>query len=267
MTDNKPALSIVKISGKKYENKADFAETAADFHALAGYKILSHGAGVGITEELKKPEYSGLALPNPPTKDGLRITPAPVLEVVEKVVLGINEDITNTLNGFCDGRVAYVGHKKTGILVNSEQMPKAADGTDFGFVGKIYPGCVCVSMITEFLRNSLYPVIHCLTSNKDRGGIWNTNADHVAEGVARELGRFFEVVLYMLSDVSGVLDADKEIIPEITKENYPALKAAGVITDGMAVKCESMLNLVAESNISKIIITNRISNANRTIVM
>ncbi|MDR0319628.1 MAG: hypothetical protein LBH81_02715 [Rickettsiales bacterium] len=260
----KPALSIVKISGKKYENKTEFAETVQDFHALPGYKLLSHGAGVLISEELKKQGILNA------THNGLRITPEPVLNVVEKVVLEINRDIANTLNGLCGDNTVYLGHDKTGILVNSEQMPvdKDKDGNevDYGFVGRVYPGCVHVSSIQQILQYNMSPVIHCLTVLKDRGNVMNTNADHVAEAVAKETGRFYDVSLYMLSDVPGVLDLQKEIIPEITKDNYPALKEAGVITDGMAVKCESMLNLVETGNIGQIIITNRISNEKRTIV-
>ena len=82
-----------------------------------------------------------------------------------------------------------------------------------------------------------------------KGNLLNCNADSVASAVAGGVAREEDAELIFCFDKAGVLrdvNDPSSIISEITAESYPALKAEGVISDGMIPKVENALRSVAE---------------------
>ena len=69
----------------------------------------------------------------------------------------------------------------------------------------------------------------------------NVNADQAAIALAELL----DADLIMLSDVVGILDANKQLIPELNTVKTEQLVVDGVITDGMAVKVKAALQVSA----------------------
>ena len=109
---------------------------------------------------------------------------------------------------------------------------------DLGFVGE--PESVDVRVIHALTGAGLIPVIAPVGMGED-GQTYNINADTVAGAIAGALGA---TRLLMLTDVPGVLDADKKLIPELTIADVHKGIADGVITGGMIPKVENCVEAV-----------------------
>src|SRR5690606_28585899 len=98
---------------------------------------------------------------------------------------------------------------------------------DLGFVGE--PDAVHPEVLLPFVNTEFIPVIAPIGIGPD-GMTYNINADTAAGAVAAALGaaRFF-----LLTDVPGVMDRDRTLIPEITPERAAELVADGTISGGM----------------------------------
>ena len=110
---------------------------------------------------------------------------------------------------------------------------------DLGFVGE--PEHVDVRVIHALTGAGLIPVIAPVGVGGD-GQTYNINADTVAGAIAGALGARR---LLMLTDVPGVLDAEKRLIPEMTIADVEAGTASGMISGGMIPKVECALEAVA----------------------
>ena len=84
------------------------------------------------------------------------------------------------------------------------------------------------------LNNGYLPIVSSIGIT-DEGKMMNVNADHAAVALAKTL----DADLILLSDVSGVLDGNKQLIASLTQAEADHLIAEGIITDGMIVKVNS----------------------------
>ncbi len=109
---------------------------------------------------------------------------------------------------------------------------------DLGFVGE--PAEIDVRVIHALTGSGLIPVI-APVGEDEHGQTYNINADTVAGAVAAALGA---KRLLMLTDVPGVLDADKKLIPELTVADIERHCASGVISGGMIPKVETCVAAV-----------------------
>jgi len=109
---------------------------------------------------------------------------------------------------------------------------------DLGFVGE--PERVDVRVIHALTGAGLIPVIAPVGVGED-GQTYNINADTVAGAIAGALGA---TRLLMLTDVPGVLDTDKRLIPELSIADVQAGIAGGMITGGMIPKVENCVDAV-----------------------
>ena len=78
------------------------------------------------------------------------------------------------------------------------------------------------------------PVISSIGADQE-GELYNVNADQAATCVAQVL----DADLFLLSDVPGVLDGNKQLITSLKPSETKQLKVDGVITDGMVVKVDA----------------------------
>ena len=194
--------------------------------------IVVHGGGKQVgqyLEQLKIPSHF---------YHGLRVTDRVTMQVVQMVLAGlVNKDIVaafaqnhRSAVGLCggDGR-SFMARKFAGA--RSEDF-------DYGFVGEIVQGDP--KLVNLLLAERYFPVIACIGLGEEVA-YYNVNADEMAAAVAI----FCRAErLIFLTDVPGVLDAEKKVIPSLTRAQMEELRASGVISEGMLPKtraCERAL--------------------------
>ena len=92
----------------------------------------------------------------------------------------------------------------------------------------------------------------------EHGQTYNINADTVAAAVA---GALNATRLLMLTDVAGVLDKEKNLIPELTLADVQARIADGTITGGMIPKVENCVEAVRQGVKGAVILDGRVPHA------
>ena len=201
--------------------------------------VIVHGGGPQINAMLKRLAIQSTFI------DGLRVTDAAMVEVVEMVLAGtVNKHVAGLINAAGALAVGICG--KDGGLIKARKLQRAVRDPDshiervldLGFVGE--PTDIDVRVIHALTGAGLIPVIAPVGWGED-GQTYNINADTVAGAVAGALGA---KRLLMLTDVPGVLDADKKLLPELTVEDVARLREAGVITGGMIPKVETCIEAV-----------------------
>ena len=215
--------------------------------------VVVHGGGPQIGAMLKKMNIKSTFV------DGLRVTDAAVVEIVEMVLSGsINKQIVSAINA-AGGRAVGLSGKDGNLVVarkvaltktNPETGQKEA--VDLGFVGepeKINPDVLHTMMNSEFI-----PVIAPI-GIVTKGETFNINADTVAGAVA---GRLNAERLVLLTDVEGVLDKDKKLVPKLTVREARALIDDGTISGGMIPKIQTAIDAVEAGVKAAVILDGRI---------
>src|SRR6266567_976345 len=154
--------------------------------------------------------------------NGLRVTDQATLEVVEMVLSGsINKQLAAEINAAGGCAVGISG--KDGGLIRARKFSRNAD---LGFVGE--PERIDDRVLASFRESDIIPVIAPIGVGED-GATYNINADTVAGAVAAAVKarRFL-----LLTDVAGVLDADKRLISEMSADEARRLIADGTISGG-----------------------------------
>ncbi len=220
---------VIKYGGAamtKDTLKRSFCEDILLLRSVGLVPIVVHGGGPDITRALDKlgsvPQFI----------DGQRVTDAADLKVVEMVLTGqVNAELVTLLNMRGAHAVGLSG--KDAALLRAKKLVRA-DGRDLGQVGELVE--VNASLVELMLSQGYVPVISPIGLGEE-GHSWNLNADVVAAGIAAALGAS---KLIYLSDVAGILDAQGELISELSR----AQLADTTFTGGMAVKTESILRAI-----------------------
>lgn len=201
--------------------------------------VVVHGGGPQINAMLKRLDVKSSFI------DGLRVTDQATMDVVEMVLAGtVNKHVAGLINRA--GALAVGISGKDGGLITAEKAKRtrknpetgATEEIDLGFVGD--PAHVDVRVIHALTGAGLIPVISPVGVGRD-GQTYNINADTVAGAVAGALGA---MRLLMLTDVPGVLDKQKTLIPEMTLADVRARLEDGTITGGMIPKVENCVDAV-----------------------
>jgi acetylglutamate kinase len=236
------ATVVVKYGGHAMgEEKlaTQFGSDIALLKQVGMNPVVVHGGGPQINAMLKR-----LAI-NSTFVDGLRVTDAAMVEVVEMVLAGtVNKHVAGLINQAGAMAVGICG--KDGGLIKARKLRRTTRDPgsriehmlDLGFVGE--PESVDVRVIHALTGAGLIPVIAPVGVGED-GQTYNINADTVAGAIAGALGA---TRLLMLTDVPGVLDAEKKLIPELTIADVHKGIADGVITGGMIPKVENCVEAV-----------------------
>ncbi len=214
--------------------------------------VVVHGGGPQINAMLKRLAIQSSFV------DGLRVTDAATVEAVEMVLAGtVNKHVAGLINQAGALAVGICG--KDGGLIRARKLrrTKKDPGSqieqvlDLGFVGE--PEHVDVRVIHALTGAGLIPVIAPVGMGED-GQTYNINADTVAGAIAGALGA---TRLLMLTDVAGVLDVDKNLIPEMTVADVEARIADGTITGGMIPKVENCVDAVRRGAKGAVILDGR----------
>jgi acetylglutamate kinase len=214
--------------------------------------VVVHGGGPQINSMLKRLAITSTFI------DGLRVTDEAMVEVVEMVLAGtVNKMVAGLINKAGALAVGICG--KDGGLIRARKLQRSVvdPGSriervlDLGFVGE--PEHVDVRVIHALTGAGLIPVIAPVGVGED-GQTYNINADTAAGAIAGALGASR---LLMLTDVAGVLDADKKLIPEMTIADCAAGIASGMISGGMIPKVENCVDAVKRGVKSAVILDGR----------
>ena len=218
--------------------------------------VVVHGGGPQIGEMLKRLQIKSEFI------DGLRVTDKETVEVVEMVLSGsINKQIVAAINNAGGRAVGLSG--KDGSLITARKLRRTQRDPDsniekvldLGFVGEPYQ--VNPQIITSLAQSDIIPVIAPIGFDRN-GDTYNINADTSAGAIAGALGatRFF-----LLTDVAGVLDKDKTLIPRMTLEEARNAIEDGTATGGMIPKIETCIEAVEQGVDAAVILDGRVPHA------
>ncbi|MEK9707139.1 MAG: acetylglutamate kinase [Alphaproteobacteria bacterium] len=227
---------------------ADFARDVVLLKQVGIDPIIVHGGGPQIGAMLERLKIKSEFI------DGLRVTDAETVEIVEMVLSGsINKQIVSAINTAGGRAVGLSG--KDGNLMSVRKLRRTQRETDsniekildLGFVGD--PSHVASDLLESLTKADIIPVIAPIGVGED-GATYNVNADTAAGAVASAVGA---ARLLMLTDVPGVLDKTGELIADIGVEQARALIADGTISGGMIPKVETCIEAV-ENNVEAAVI-------------
>ncbi len=237
-------LSIIKIGGNIIDDEARLPGFLDSFAAVPGKKILVHGGGKLATKVAE-----GLGVQQQMV-DGRRITDAETLKIVTMVYAGtINKNIVAQLQARGCPAIGLTGADGNAIL--SHKRTHAS--IDYGYVGDV--DVVNTSLLTSLLMLDKTLIFAPITHD-GKGQLLNTNADTIAQELARGLSAGFEVTLIYSFEKSGVLlDASDEnsVIGRIDPVYYEELKGSGAIFAGMIPKLDNAFAAL-RSGVKKVII-------------
>ncbi|MGE5271547.1 MAG: acetylglutamate kinase [Thiohalocapsa sp.] len=208
--------------------------------------IVVHGGGPQIGQMLTRLGIKSRFV------DGLRVTDAETMQVVEMVLAGtINKQLAAAISAAGGSAVGLCG--KDGGLIRARKMTR--NGDDLGFVGE--PERIDDRVLAILRESEIIPVIAPIGVGAG-GESYNINADTVAGAVAAAVKarRFL-----LLTDVPGVLDADKKLIPELSAAEARRLIADGTISGGMIPKVETCLAAVEGGVEAAVIVDGRVPHA------
>jgi acetylglutamate kinase len=212
--------------------------------------IVVHGGGPQIGQMLDRLQIKSDFI------DGLRVTDAATVEVVEMVLAGtINKQIVSAINAAGGSAIGLSG--KDAGLIEARRLFLEKDGKqiDIGLVGD--PAKVDPKVIDLLQNTDLVPVIAPVGFGPD-GQTYNINADTAAGAIAAAAKA---KRLLMLTDVAGVLDKTGKLIEDLTVAQVRQLMADGTISGGMIPKLETCVEAVENGVEASVILDGRVPHA------
>jgi acetylglutamate kinase len=237
-------LYIIKVGGNIIDNDEKLRAFLQSFSTLQGKKMLVHGGG-----KLATKLASDLNIPQQMV-DGRRITDAETLKIVTMVYAGfINKNIVATLNSLGTPSIGITGADAHAIKAHKRKHPSI----DFGFVGDV--DSINIPFISTLLNQDLNVVVAPITQDEE-GQLLNTNADTIAQELAKAMSSSFETVLIYSFEKKGVLrdiNDENSFIPVINTTTYEQLKNEQAIFAGMIPKLDNAFEAI-QTGVKKVII-------------
>ena len=234
-------LIVVKAGGSVLLDENLFNQFIEDISVI--YKlglsiIVVHGGGKNIKKKLDKLNIESKFI------DGLRVTDEITIKVVEEALLELNFEIINNLKNLQAIGESVAPHNKNIIKVKPEKK-------ELGFVGS--PKEIDLKDILKILKEKKIPVVVPMGTSDDKK-IYNINADIAAGSVAKKLS---SRRLLLMTDVEGVLDKNKKLIPEINSSIAEKMLKDGDISGGMIPKINTCLDAVNNGVTGVVIVDGR----------
>ena len=215
-----------------------FIKDISVLNKLGFIPIIVHGGGKRISNKLNE-----LGIKSNFIK-GLRVTEKETIEVVEQVLIEFNSEIIEALKE----------QQCTSQTINSREnniMTVVQENTELGFVGT--PTEINKSIIDKIVDEKKVPVIAPLGLDENNQA-YNINADTAAGSIAKKIEARR---LIIMSDVEGVLDSNKKLIPEINSQSIKDLINDEVVTGGMIPKINNCLDVACNGVKGVVIIDGR----------
>jgi acetylglutamate kinase len=227
---------VVKYGGAAMKDAALKEKVVRDivFMACVGIRpVVVHGGGPEINTWLEK-----LGI-EPQFKDGLRVTDAPTMDVVEMVLVGrVNKELVALINQAGGAAVGLCG--KDGNLVTAR--PQSEDQA-IGFVGEVTN--VEPDIVKSLVAAGYIPIISSVAAD-ETGQAYNINADTVAGELAASLNA---EKLILLTDTPGILEDRTDpgtLVPEMDITTARQLIDVGVVGGGMIPKVQCCVRSLAQ---------------------
>ena len=252
-------LYIIKIGGNIIDEERKLSSLLIDFAAISNKKILVHGGGKIATQLAEKLGIEQKLV------DGRRITDAETLKIVTMVYAGyINKNLVAQLQAHDCNAIGLCGADGDSILAHKRKSnPHPLEGgneiSDYGYVGDIDK--VNVSLFNNLLQQNFALIIAPITYNKE-GQLLNTNADTMAQEIAKAMSKDYDVHLIYSFEKAGVLrdvNDESSVIRKLTWNYYRELKsplqgmAASKIFAGMIPKLDNAFAAL-KGGVKKVII-------------
>ncbi len=242
LPENGPPISEVKKYIEKYKNDLivikyggnvlidrnifdNFITDISILNKLDLSVIIVHGGGPRIKKELDKSNIQSKFI------RGLRVTDKKIIDIVERVLIDFNNDITNSLKK--KGSKAISLHSKNHNII--KVVPEAPE---LGFVGM--PSNINNEALIDIVKNNQIPVISPLGLDENNQ-TYNINGDTAAMAVAKSLKTRR---LLLMTNVDGVLDKEKKLIEEISSTKIFEMIKDETITEGMIPKIKACLDAI-----------------------
>jgi acetylglutamate kinase len=237
-------LYIIKIGGQVIDDEGKLSTFLKDLSLLKGSKILVHGGGklaTKLAEQLNIPQQM---------VEGRRITDAETLKIVTMVYAGlVNKNIVAQLQAYGCNAIGLTGADGNAVLAHKRQGAQL----DYGFAGDIDE--VNASLFTTLIEKDVTIVVAPITHDGN-GQLLNTNADTMAQELAKALSGGHEVTLVYSFEKSGVLldaEDDASVISRINRDDYKELRSKGLVFAGMVPKLDNAFAAL-DSGVKKVVI-------------
>lgn len=205
------------------------------------HPVIVHGGGPQISDMLKRIGKKSQFI------EGMRVTDDETMDIVEMVLVGkVNKELVKLIN-HQGGKAVGLSGKDGQLIVGrrlkltrSQGLDQPPEIIDIGLVGEvktINPG-----VVEALMKENFIPVIAPVGVGEG-GETYNINADLVAGKVAAALKA---EKFILLTDVEGVLDETKQLIPTLTIQKAKKLMAQKVISSGMIPKVNCCLAALDE---------------------
>jgi len=233
---------VVKFGGNamgKKEYITSFANDIVLLQQVGMLPVVVHGGGPQIGEMLSKLKIKTEFI------NGLRVTDSATIDVVEMVLSGVtNKSIVTAISNSGAKSVGISG--KDGNLITAKRLTKIDENSDsnlekvidLGYVGE--PEKIDPQVIKALINEKMIPVIAPVGMGKD-GLTYNINADTAAGAISAAMKASRMI---MLTDVTGVLDKNGNLIPELTIDEALELIAKKVVVGGMIPKVKTCIDAV-----------------------
>lgn len=234
----------------------DFAEDVVLLKAVGINPVVVHGGGPQIGKMLKKLGVESRFV------DGLRVTDKETAQVAEMVLSGsINKELVGWITR-AGGKAMGISGKDGGLVTAAKVERTTKDPgsnieqvVDLGFVGE--PRHVDTKIIDTISAAGMIPVIAPIARGTD-GETYNINADTMAGAIAATLGA---ARLFLLTDVPGVLDKEKNLLTDLTPADIARLQQDGTISGGMIPKLETCVHAVEAGCDAAVVLDGRVPHA------
>jgi acetylglutamate kinase len=232
---------VVKIGGSTLGSHDTTLEDLVALQSQGIQPIVVHGGGKTISEWM---ERQGV---RPRFVRGLRVTDEPSLDIVVGVLSGVvNKAIVASILAL-NGRAVGLSGVDGGMLRAKVMEP------ELGLVGSVVE--VDPRPARAVIEAGFMPVIAPVAVRSSEAGahggsLLNVNADTAAGEIALALGA---ERLVFLTDVAGVMDSSRRVMPRLTQRQAAGLMSSGVVAGGMVPKIGACLRALDEVGSTHII--------------
>ncbi len=243
---------VIKYGGNAMTDehlKRCFAQNIVMLKQVGINPVVVHGGGPQIGQMLDKLSIKSDFV------EGMRVTDAATMEVVEMVLGGlVNKDIVSLLNQ-AGGRAVGITGKDSGTIQASTMQLEGQAKDVLGYVGEVER--VNIKLVNQLLQDNFIPVIAPIGTDAN-GASYNINADLVASAMATALEASR---LLLLTNTPGILDKNDQLLTPVSTSHIKELIANGTLYGGMLPKVQCAVDAVKSGVGSVVILDGRVEHA------
>ncbi len=228
-------VMVIKYGGAAMKDPSLSQTVMRDIVLLASMgvrPVVVHGGGPEINIWLEK-----LGI-EPQFLNGLRVTDAATMDVVEMVLVGrVNKKIVELINLEGGSAVGLCG--KDGNIIKARSQGRE----EIGFVGEV--SAINTQLLEALINGGHIPVISSVASD-ETGQAYNINADTVAGEIAAAMGA---EKLLLLTDIAGILRDYRDpstLIRSLSLSEARELMQQGIVSGGMIPKVQCCVRSLAQ---------------------